>query len=110
MRVAMILLAAAMVVGLGASAPADEVSPPGDVEGSTPDGLAPADDDPGAPDGLPPLDDDNQSSLDDTVPCGCGGPKAIYAAKYGTVQPPIMQQQQAEREAAEAAAAAAEAQ
>lgn len=96
MRVAMILLAAAMVVGLGASVPAEEVSPPGDVEGSTPDGL-------------PPADEDDQSSLDDSVPCGCGGPKAIYAAKYGTVQPPIMQQQQQEREAAEAAAAAAEA-
>lgn len=108
MRVAMILLAAAMVVGLGASVPAEEVSPPGDVEGSTPDGLPPADDDPGAPDDLPPVDEDDQSSLDDTVPCGCGGPKAIYAAQYGTVQPPAMQQQQKAREAAEAAAAAAE--
>jgi hypothetical protein len=31
-------------------------------------------------------------SADDYVPCGCGGPKAIYAAKYGTVQPPALQQ------------------
>ncbi|MEX0809476.1 MAG: hypothetical protein WD044_12190 [Dongiaceae bacterium] len=28
----------------------------------------------------------------DAIPCGCGGPKAIYAAKYGTVQPPALQQ------------------
>ncbi|MEX2299095.1 MAG: hypothetical protein WD715_16885 [Dongiaceae bacterium] len=33
-----------------------------------------------------------QSATDDYVPCGCGGPKAIYAAKYGTVQPPALQQ------------------
>jgi hypothetical protein len=33
-----------------------------------------------------------QSSTVDYVPCGCGGPKAIYAAQYGTVQPPAMQQ------------------
>ncbi|MDZ4738197.1 MAG: hypothetical protein SGJ07_17785 [Rhodospirillaceae bacterium] len=29
---------------------------------------------------------------EDATPCGCGGPKAIYAAKYGTVQPPALQQ------------------
>ncbi|MEX2199751.1 MAG: hypothetical protein WD711_00020 [Dongiaceae bacterium] len=33
-----------------------------------------------------------QSTAGDYVPCGCGGPKAIYAAQYGTVQPPAMQQ------------------
>lgn len=33
-----------------------------------------------------------QSATDDYVPCGCGGPKAIYAARYGTVQPPALQQ------------------
>jgi len=107
MRVAMILLAAAMVVGLGTSVTAQEVSPPGDPVSTTPDGLPPEGDDPGAPDGLPSADGDDQSGLGDVVPCGCGGPKAIYAAKYGTVQPPIMQQQQAEREAAEDAADAA---
>jgi len=109
MRVAMILLAAAMAIGLGASAMAEEVAPPGDPVGTTPDGLPLEGADPGAPDDLPPPDEDDQSSLDDAIPCGCGGPKAIYAAQYGTVQPPAMQQQQKEREAAEAAAAAVEA-
>lgn len=53
--------------------------------------------------------DDADPSTTDYVPCGCGGPKAIYAAQYGTVQPPALQKQMQEREAAEAAAAAAEA-
>jgi hypothetical protein len=73
MRLATILMAAAMAVGLNASAPAED------------------------------------AATKDYVPCGCGGPKAIYAAQYGTVQPPALQKQMQEREAAEAAAAAAEA-
>ena len=51
--------------------------------------------------------EDADTSTTDYVPCGCGGPKAIYAAQYGTVQPPALQKQMQEREAAEAAAAAA---
>lgn len=108
MRIAMILLAAVMTAGLAASAMAQEVSPPGDPVSTTPDGLPTEGDDPGAPDDLPPVDGDDQSSLEESIPCGCGGPKAIYAAKYGTVQPPAMQLQQQEREAAAAAAAETE--
>ncbi len=95
MRFVFVLLTMLLTAGMAAPTLADDVAPPGDPELTTPDGLT----------------EDNyvEPSDDDAVPCGCGGPKAIYAAKYGTVQPPAMQQQQQEREAAEAAAAAAEA-
>jgi len=93
MRFVFVLLTILLTAGMAAPTLADDVAPPGDPELTTPDGLT----------------EDNYTQPDDAVPCGCGGPKAIYAAKYGTVQPPIMQQQQQEREAAEAAAAAAEA-
>jgi hypothetical protein len=42
----------------------------------------------------------------DYIPCGCGGPKAIYARQYGTVQPPAMQQS-APAESADSGAAPA---
>jgi hypothetical protein len=66
MRIATVMMAAVMAIGLGASAPADDAG---------------------------------NAAEADAVPCGCGGPKAIYAAQYGTVQPPAM------REAAEEASA-----
>ena len=66
MRIATVLMAAAMAVGLGASAPADDAGDTGQT---------------------------------DAIPCGCGGPKAIYAAQYGTVQPPAMREASADASA-----------
>lgn len=83
MRIATILLAAFMAVGLGASAPAEDVA--------TPTGTAATDTD--------------AAPTKDFVPCSCGGPKAIYAAQYGTVQPPVFREMKENAEAAPADAA-----
>lgn len=89
MRVALVLLttilAPGFAAGLTAPALADDAGSSVDtviVEANTADTAA-----------------DTPIVLDE-VPCGCGGPKALYAAKYGTVQPPALQEQA--RQAAEA--------
>jgi hypothetical protein len=83
MRVATILLAGLVAVGLGASAPAED--------STTPTGTAATDTDAAATEGF--------------VPCSCGGPKAIYAAQYGTVQPPVFREMKENAEVAPADAA-----
>ncbi len=79
MRVAMILMGAVMTLGLGAATLVDGAAQPAPAQNVA------------------------QSAAGDSVPCGCGGPKAIYAAQYGTVQPPALRQRTQEREAAETA-------
>lgn len=64
MRMATVFLVAIVAIGVTGSAPAGDQVPQSASPGAT----------------------------DDYVPCGCGGPKAIYAAQYGTVQPPALQQ------------------
>jgi hypothetical protein len=64
MRFTMLAMVALVAISVTGSAPAEDQVPPSATSSAT----------------------------DDYVPCGCGGPKAIYAAQYGTVQPPAMQQ------------------
>jgi hypothetical protein len=33
------------------------------------------------------------SATEEAAPCGCGGPKAYYLKKYGTIKPPQLQSQ-----------------
>ena len=67
MRFTMLAMVALVAIGVTGSAPAEDQIPPSTTSSATP------------------------TATGDYVPCGCGGPKAIYAAQYGTVQPPALQ-------------------
>jgi len=78
MRISAFLIAVALVVGASAHLRADDAAEPSEMADTA---------------AQPPKD---------YAPCTCGGPKAIYAAQYGTVQPPIYREMNEEKAAEEA--------